>query len=285
LGAIGIDAGEARQLALRAQGLARAAAGGAGGVGGMLRRVAAVQLDTISVLARSHELVSYARLGGIGRARVEQAFWGHPARAFEYYAHANCVLPVELWPYLAFRRRGLRALRRRSVGERALREVRARLRDGPVTASDVGGARGGPGGWWNWSAEKNALETLYYRGEVVCAARRSWKRVYDLPERALPARVLRFSMRLEAYKPRAERVHGYFTMPLLADGRLVARVDPAREGTTLVVRSASLEDPSMLPELAAALRETASWVGCDSVRAARVRPASLAGALRRALSE
>ena len=32
----------------------------------MLRRLGAVQLDTISVLARSHELVAYARLGAVG---------------------------------------------------------------------------------------------------------------------------------------------------------------------------------------------------------------------------
>lgn len=51
---------EARKVALSAQGL-RGPRAGAGGVAGMLRRLGAVQLDTISVLARSHELVAYAR--------------------------------------------------------------------------------------------------------------------------------------------------------------------------------------------------------------------------------
>ena len=76
----------------------------------MLRRVGAVQLDTISVLARSHELVAYARLGPIGRAKVERAYW-HPATpaAFEYWAHAACLLPIADWPYYAARRRRLAA--------------------------------------------------------------------------------------------------------------------------------------------------------------------------------
>ena len=76
----------------------------------MLRRLGAVQLDTISVLARSHELVAYARLGPIPRERIERAYW-HPRRpaAFEYWSHAACVLPIEEWPYYAFRRRALRA--------------------------------------------------------------------------------------------------------------------------------------------------------------------------------
>ena len=76
----------------------------------MLRRLGAVQLDTISVLARSHELVAYARLGPVPRDRIERAYW-HPRRpaAFEYWSHAACVLPIEEWPYYAFRRRALRA--------------------------------------------------------------------------------------------------------------------------------------------------------------------------------
>jgi hypothetical protein len=62
----------ARRIAVRAQGLALSP-GRPKSVPGVLRRVGAVQLDTISVLARSHELVAYARLGAVGRAGVEQA--------------------------------------------------------------------------------------------------------------------------------------------------------------------------------------------------------------------
>src|ERR1700728_3485531 len=89
---------EARKITLRAQGFLGAASGprdpAARGsrVGAMLRRIGAVQLDTISVLARSHELVAYARLGAVSREQIEQAYW-HPGRptAFEYWAHAACV--------------------------------------------------------------------------------------------------------------------------------------------------------------------------------------------------
>ena len=84
-------------MTLRAQGFLGATGWRAGGhgVGKMLRRIGAVQLDTISVLARSHELVAYARLGPVPRAQIEQAYWhaGRPA-AFEYWAHAACVLPL-----------------------------------------------------------------------------------------------------------------------------------------------------------------------------------------------
>src|SRR3954470_3442044 len=89
-----LSAAEARRLALRAQGLL-GAPDRRGGVPALLRRLGAVQLDTIAVLARSHELVPYSRLGPVGREAVQDAYWSRPARAFEYWSHAACVLPIE----------------------------------------------------------------------------------------------------------------------------------------------------------------------------------------------
>lgn len=188
-----ISAAEARTLALHAQGFIGPPDAG---VPAMLRRVDAVQLDTISVLARSHELVAYARLGPIGRAAVEAAYWGRPARAFEALAHAMCILPIELWPHFAARRRRSATWvhPRRPADERAMRGVLTELQArGPLTATDLGGSRSKaprPGNvWWHWSAEKIALERLLAIGRVVCVDRRAWKRVYDLTERAVPARL------------------------------------------------------------------------------------------------
>jgi uncharacterized protein YcaQ len=149
---------DARRITLHAQGFLGAATR-RGGVAGVLRRLGAVQLDTISVLARSHELVAYyARLGAIPRQRIEQAYW-HPGlpTAFEYWAHAACLIPVEEWPYRAFGRRALRAAGQRwhTVSPRACAEVLARLlADGPLTASQLGGAKRG-GAWWDWSEAKH----------------------------------------------------------------------------------------------------------------------------------
>jgi uncharacterized protein len=164
-----------------------------GGVPAMLRRLGAVQLDTISVLARSHELVAYARLGPIPRDRIERAYW-HPrtAVAFEYWSHAACVLPIEEWPFYSFRRRAIRARGRRwhTISEQSCAEVLARLRaDGPLTATQLGGAKAG-GEWWDWSDTKVAVEWLLDVGEVICVRREGWRRVYDLPERVLPAELL-----------------------------------------------------------------------------------------------
>jgi uncharacterized protein YcaQ len=405
-----ITTDEARRMTLRAQGFLGATGWNRSraGVAAMLRQLGAVQLDTISVLARSHELVAYARLGPIARAQIEQAYW-HPAKpaAFEYWAHAACVLPIEQWPYFAFRRRALRARGKRwhQSHRETCEKVLARLRaEGPLTATELGGAKGG-GPWWDWSDVKIAVEWLLDTGEVICARRAGWRRVYDLPERVLPSELLEadrsdlecitylagvtaralgvathadlldyhrlnyltsskgqhanlvaeaalaaglipvaihdaararsvpggawgsrvwadpaalaeasaarrgrnrvtllspfdslvwdrrrtlrmfgFQHSLEAYVPKHKRVHGYFSMPLLADGRLAGRVDPAREGRTLVAKKVSLERASAAEPMARALREAASWVGCDDVRLNQVEPAEHAPRLAAALA-
>lgn len=189
---LSLSADDARLITLHAQGLVGTTVR-RGGVPAMLRRLGAVQLDTISVLARSHELVAYARLGPVPRARIEHAYW-HPRTpaAFEYWSHAACVLPIEDWPYYAFRRRALRARGKRwhQSHEGTCAEVLARLRgEGPLNATQLGGAKAG-GPWWDWSDVKIAVEWLLDVGEVVCVRREGWRRIYDLPERALPGDLL-----------------------------------------------------------------------------------------------
>lgn len=387
-GVLTLSADQARRIALRAQGLL-GAPDRRGGVRGVLRHLGAVQLDTISVLARSHELVPYARLGAVGRAGVEAAYWGG-GTSFEYWSHAACVLPVEEWPLFAFRRRAFLARghrwHRMEDAERSCAEVLARLTaDGPLTSTELGGARKG-GEWWDWSETKIAVEWLLDTGRVVCTERRSWKRVYDLAERAVPGelldsdpddascvrqlvrqsgaalgvatvkdlsdyhrlkvdqvaaalpdsgllpvlvegwgrggtaatawadpaaldseprgrhrttllspfdslvwdrarteRIFGLSHRLEAYTPKEKRQYGYFAMPLLAGGRLVGRVDPAREGRTLIARQVTLDSAKALPALAGALREAAEWVGCDAVRVERLDDEALRTPLEKLL--
>ncbi|MDT3727889.1 crosslink repair DNA glycosylase YcaQ family protein [Streptomyces sp. DSM 41972] len=367
-----LSADEARRIALRAQGLLGAPDRRAG-VRGVLRHLGAVQLDTISVLARSHELIPYARLGAVGRRTVEEAYWkqgDQPAHTFEYWSHAACVLPVEEWPHFAFRRRAYRARPHWNhelpdgVYDQVVKQLRT---EGPLTATELGGAKR-TSEWWDWSGTKVAVERALMYGEVVCVERRGWKRVYDLAERAVPAallaeepsdeeclrrlvglagralgvgtradiadyhrlkgeqveaviadsglvpvtvegwskpawadpeslatpprgrhrttllspfdsliwerarteRIFGFTHRLEAYVPKPKRVHGYFAMPVLAGGRLVGRVDPAREGGTLVAKQVTLDGLKAVPQVAQALVEAAGWVGCTDVRVERV---------------
>ncbi|MGH9171020.1 MAG: winged helix-turn-helix domain-containing protein [Acidimicrobiales bacterium] len=188
-----LTARQARRLAVAAQALAGPRL--QGGPAAVLEHVRAVQLDTISVLARSHELVAYARLGAVKRAGIEKAYWdGPPYAAFEYWSHAACILPIAEWPNFEWRRQAVKDRGRRwhwvEDAQKSIPEIVRRLeQEGPLTANDLGGAKKG-GVWWDWSETKIAVEWLLDIGEVVCTRRRGFQRVYDLPERAVPAYLL-----------------------------------------------------------------------------------------------
>ncbi|MDQ3703426.1 MAG: winged helix DNA-binding domain-containing protein, partial [Chloroflexota bacterium] len=85
----------ARQLMLAAQGLLRRPdhAARKADVLAAIQRMGALQLDTISVIARSHELALWSRLG------IYDPRWLYELLAegalFEYWSHAACFLPRE----------------------------------------------------------------------------------------------------------------------------------------------------------------------------------------------
>ena len=322
------------------------------------------------------------------RRTIEAAHWQRPAVAFEFMAHAFCVIPVEDWPWFALRRRhpakyriSLAAARRRPT----YRAILDRLAEGPASTTELGGAKQG-GEWFEWSESKQAVEHLLRSAHVVCIERRGWKRIYDLTERAIPAELLAvdpsdhecrvelvrragrhlgvatradladyyriglrevesavdesglvpvsvagwgaepawadpdalaalssgamkgrhrttllslfdpvvwdrertermfgFTHRLEAYVPAAQRVYGYFAMPVLSGGRLVGRVDPGRVGKTFVAKHVVVPMAKDVPGVAAAIVEAASWVGSSSIAVERVSPPSSAAALKKAL--
>jgi len=72
------------------------------------------------------------------------------------------------------------------------RDDRQRIRDsGPITAADLEQRVDKLGSWWSWDDDKVVLEHLFHRGEVVVVRRkRDFTRLYDLPERVLPASAL-----------------------------------------------------------------------------------------------
>jgi len=102
-------------------------------------------------------------------------------------------------------------------------------------------------------------------------------------------RLFGFRYLLEVYVPAAKRVHGYYTMPVLHEGALVARVDPKhdRQAGRLLLRALHLEDghppADAVAATAAAAARLAAHLGADRVEAGGAMPAPLAGELRAAL--
>jgi len=99
-------------------------------------------------------------------------------------------------------------------------------------------------------------------------------------------RIFRFRYRIEIYVPKDQRQYGYYVLPFLLDGELVARVDlkADRKGRRLLVQSAHIEpgrEPTRVAvALASELRSMAAWLDLDEVEI--VDRGELAAPLRRA---
>src|SRR3954452_16681030 len=203
-----LSAAEARRVALAAPGFAEPRASPAKVDGRTLRtrvvdRVGLIQIDSVNVLQRAHYLPAFSRLGVYDVDLLDRLAHYAPRRLFEYWGHEASLIPVELQPQLRWRMRrahddawgGMRRIARDrpDLVAAVLQDIRER---GPVTAAQLAHldgprARSGPTRqWWDWSDIKRALEFLFWSGEVTSARRRRFERLYDVPERVLPAAVL-----------------------------------------------------------------------------------------------
>lgn len=184
-----------RRLVVGAQGYApRFRRAGAGDVEAAIRRLTAVQLDSISAVDRAHRLTISARVGAFSGAIVPQLL--REGRVFEYWAHEASILPIEQWPHV---RHVMDGGGHWGSHDRALKEhaglvepILERIRtEGPLASRDFedrgAGARGG---MWDWKPSKMVLEALWDRGVLVIADRRGFQRSYDLAERVIPKRWL-----------------------------------------------------------------------------------------------
>src|SRR5690348_606280 len=152
-----------------------------------IRRLSAVQLDSISTVDRAHRLTLSSRIGAFDPEAVPKLLGS--GRIFEYWAHEASLLPVELWPHFRTVMDGRghwghhdRAFREHAdLVEPVLERIRA---EGPLGSRDFEG--NGGGGMWNWKPAKMVLEDLVDRGQLVIAGRRSFQRLHDPAENVIP---------------------------------------------------------------------------------------------------
>jgi len=163
-----------------------------GDVEDAIRRLSAVQLDSISAVDRAHRLTLSSRIGAFPEQELQGLLTA--GRVFEYWAHEACLLPIELWPHC---RRTMEGGAHWRFHERALQAhadlvepVLERIRtEGPLGSRDFEGAGDGTD-MWNWKPAKMVLEALWDRGVLAVAGRQSFQRRYDLAERVIPQAML-----------------------------------------------------------------------------------------------
>lgn len=166
----------------------------------LVRRILAVQIDTISVVHRSHYLLVYSRLGNYRLGDFDDLIYSveeEGRKLFEYWFHAACIIPFELYwtriPVMNGYREGnpySREWLSKAENREAMEVLKAHIDGkGAAATSSFKDKRSGESGWWNWKPSKVALEQLYYCGDLMVGNRKAFQKVYDLKERVLPRNV------------------------------------------------------------------------------------------------
>ncbi|MFW0774587.1 winged helix-turn-helix domain-containing protein [Paenarthrobacter nitroguajacolicus] len=253
---------QARRIALAAQGLAKVRPTGpvtSRAAGRTFAQLQLVQIDSVNVVARSHFLPFFSRLGNYD-PRILQSMAGRsPRKMMEYWAHeASFIRPEHFHDLLVWQKRAWVGAHRLDPAVRQDMEDRiltALAAGRPMTASEVTAKLGHDenpdrDNWgWNWNVVKRVLEHLFEEGRISAATRTAqFERKYTLTSRVMP-RVPPPAVDAEASLDRlmdaAAQAHGigtvrcfsdYFRTPLKAGADSVRRLVKAGRLEPVVVR-------------------------------------------------
>ena len=161
--------------------------------------IGVLQIDAVSVVARSHLLVLRSRLGSSQERLLEVLNRSAYKRRdlTEYWCHEASYLPVQDWPLFKWRMQEAQSGKVwKGIWEfvtnnrKFVEAVHEKIRDlGPSSAGQLGSQKK-KGSWWSWSDTKIALEWLFWVGAVAVSHRENFTRFYDLSERVLPEKIL-----------------------------------------------------------------------------------------------
>ena len=191
----------ARRLAIARQRLAGARpTADAANILDMVRDLGCLQLDPISAVARSHQIVLWSRLGAYNLADLDTLLWKERC-LFEYWAHAASIVLTEDYPvHHRLMRTYATGEPRTAVGRRFRawleenrhlnRQIMTRLRrEGPLPAryfEDEAAADWHSTGWTSGRNVSQMLDYLWTKGKIMVAGRSGIQKLWDVSERCLP---------------------------------------------------------------------------------------------------
>lgn len=184
-----LDNKTARRLWLTTQGLAATPTGPLD-VLGIVRALGFVQLDTIQVVARAHHHILWSRNQNYREPMLDKLL--RSRGVFEHFTHDASVLPMEMLPMWRrqFRRKSEELVRRgwvKGMSDEAGRtEIVARIHEmGGLCTKDFDSKKTSKE-MWSRPPHKQALDYMWYAGELATCHRVNFTKYYDLAERVFP---------------------------------------------------------------------------------------------------
>jgi uncharacterized protein YcaQ len=193
----------ARRMAIVAQGLAGSRPrADTEGIMDVIGRLGCLQLDPITIVARSHLLVLWSRLGSYDQGLLDRLLW-QERRLFEYWAHAASIVLTQDYP--------IHQMRMRSYGKGSdswSQQVSAWMQQNETLRISILSAlqQRGPlrsrdfedpvqvawrsSGWTDGRTVGRMLDFLWAQGHILVAKRVGTQKWWDLAERCLPSALI-----------------------------------------------------------------------------------------------
>jgi uncharacterized protein YcaQ len=168
-----------------------------------------IQIDPLNVCGRMHDHILRNRVDGYTEGALMRHLHGDEGgkaltaekrTAFEHHMPSSdnlVAFPLDAWPHLheAMRSRtkrpsgwlGRLTPREKDFARRILETV---SESGPVLPETFEDDRKGRQVWGAATLAKSTLQKLFFHGRLLISGRQANRRLYDLPERVLPAKVL-----------------------------------------------------------------------------------------------
>ncbi|HMQ68195.1 MAG TPA: crosslink repair DNA glycosylase YcaQ family protein [Ignavibacteria bacterium] len=146
-----------------------------------------VQIDTISVVERSHHHILWSRMNKYERPMLDKLMKNK--KIFEYWSHAAAYLPIKDFRFSLIRKKRYSDKYKiwGKANKKVINYVLDRIKsEGALQSKDFEGDGSKANGWWNWKPAKDALDFLFHKGDLMVKERIGFQKVYDLTSRVLP---------------------------------------------------------------------------------------------------
>ena len=190
--AVIITKAQARRFLLRKQGLLGVYRfHGKEGILAYVRQAGCIQFDPIDVCGKNAELVLQSRISGFTKEMLYELLY-EDRQLVDYFDKNLAILPVSDWKYFE---RIREAYRNNSRGREEVDRVAKAIKEviaekGPVSSKDLQMKEKVDWYWSSTNLSRAALETLYFRGELIIHHKKGTIKYYALAKDYLPKEVL-----------------------------------------------------------------------------------------------
>lgn len=171
----------------------------------IIEQLSYIQIDTLSVVQRAHHHILWSRNPRYKPSHLDQL--QKEKKVFEYWSHAAAYLPMRDYRFSLYKKQSIKDGRQKhwhNPDPKLMANVLERItNEGPLMAKDFVSASTSHATTnkntanknaknkqikkeWSSNPHKQALETLFMRGDLMISERKNFHKVYDIAERVVP---------------------------------------------------------------------------------------------------